>query len=149
METVREVRPDRRSPLFLAAVLIGGLWMFLAGFPAYAAVWWPDHGILENDALHWIGGALVLSCIFGVPVLIQWLMDRRTVWLVNEAGITIRRAGKLRLLPWSEIRWLRVLPFAAIIRAKSKPYTERLNWVSRADTAWLQELSAMRRGRTA
>ncbi|MEZ0265042.1 MAG: hypothetical protein ACAI43_09965 [Phycisphaerae bacterium] len=124
--------------LRFAAALVGALWAFDIGLTACAAIWWPGHGILENSVGQWVGGAVVLSCVLAAPVFIGWRADRKTVWVVDEAVVTARRGGAAaRSVAWSEICSLRALPLAAILRARSTPYVERLNWIGAADRAWL------------
>lgn len=63
----RWLRPRARVALLVAGILVGILWANLAGFTAYAIVFWPTHGILENTVACWLGGTAALSTILAAP----------------------------------------------------------------------------------
>jgi len=139
MDDDRWLRPDARRVLRFGAMVLAGVWLLSAGFTAYAAIWWPAHGILKNSLAEWFGGMTVLSLIFAAPMAFSWLGDRFVAWQVGPAGIAVYHAGRLRrLVAWEEVVALRVRPFGVLARLGTTPFEERLHWPAANDSSWLR-----------
>jgi hypothetical protein len=141
----RWLRPDPRRVALAAAWVAGAVWLSLAAFTAYAAVWWPGHGILNTTPAWWVRGTAALSLIVAAPFATAWLVERRVAWRVVPAGVAFVRGGVLhRSYSWAEIVSLTVLPFGAIARLADRPWVERLHWLPSAESRWLRAYAAER-----
>jgi hypothetical protein len=135
------VHPDPRRLAWLLTIVFTSLFAFLAATTVYATFYWPEHKILENTAGEWVGGSLLLSSIFAAPLVLSYLFDRRSAWLVGSAGIAVYRCGRqVRFLTWPEIVSVQILPFGITARTRSQPRFERLQWVRPHAAGWLRQL---------
>jgi hypothetical protein len=143
----RWLRPDARPLLRLCVLLVGGVWLFLAGLTAYAAVWWPDHGILKNTVAEWFGGMAAYGVILATPFAISWLANCPVAWRVGPEGVAVYHGTKLRRsFGWAEVVSLQVLPCAIIVRLAIRPFEERLQWPQKDGAEWLREFARERLG---
>lgn len=141
------LRPDPRQLLRPCALVVGGVWLFLAGLTAYAAMWWPDHAILDNTVAEWFGGMAANGAILATPFAISWLANRRVAWRVGLEGVTVYYGTKLRRsFGWAEVVSLQVLPAAIIVRLTTRPFEERFQWPHKDGAAWLREFARERLG---
>ena len=139
-ESERFLRPDPRRLVRLTTIVVVALWLLLGAFTGYAALWWPDHHILDNSPAEWITGSMMLSLIFAAPFAISWLGDRRVTWRVNSEGVEVRRGDhEWQSFTWMEVKALDVLPFAVVVRLTRAPLVVRLPWPAVSDATWLRE----------
>ena len=147
MNDERCLRPHARPALLLAGLTFGGQWTLLAGFTAYAAVWWPEPPILESMDAERFGGLLALSLTaFSIP-MVGWLWERRVMWRVGSEGITVYRRGRLRRsLGWPEVTAIEILRFGVFVRFAARPREEAIHWLASEDLAWLRGIARERLG---
>lgn len=139
MEADRWLRPQTRLMVITVGITVGGVWLFLGASTACAAVWWPEHHILDNTAIEWSRGTFVLSSMFSLPWLVIWLWFHRVAWLVSPDGIAVYRRGKLlRSYAWSDIDSLHVWSNYAVVRAPRCRFGDEIFWLSTVDASWLR-----------
>jgi|GEM_PF-4188420 len=147
MDAARCLRPRFRVALAMAGCFVGGVWALFAAFTAYAAVWWPEHGILENTATSWLVGTTALSSIFVLLFACDWVWVRHLSWRVGSQGIAVYRLARLqRSFDWSDITTLQVMTYSAGIRSGSYPLGEEIRYLAAEDSLWLQKVAADRFG---
>jgi hypothetical protein len=147
MDAERWLRPRGRVAVLATGFISGGLWVFFAAFTAYAAVWWPEHKILENTPGEWLLGSILLSSFFSLPIVGAWLWIRRVTWHVGAGGITVfRRGTPRRSFDWPDITTLIIMPCYAVARSVDHPLGSEIPFLAADDVSWLREFARKRLG---